>query len=235
MTTIRSLLFYIYMYGLMIIVGLGGLPVILGPRSWSRGLLKLYLKLLWPGLAVISGVKIEVRGRENLPAGGALIASKHQSMWETLAYWGILPDPAIILKKSLVYMPIFGWYAVKLGNISIDRKGGSKTLRKMLRDAAQRGREGRQVLIFPEGTRVEPGDNPDFKPGIAGLYQSMGVPCVPVALNSGVYLENYCGLKKTGTIIVEFLEPIEPGLDKATFMQSLHERISTASDRLLED
>lgn len=158
MTTLRSLLFYIYMYGLMIIVGLGGIPLILGPRSWSRGLLKFYLKLLWPGLAVISGVKIEVRGRENLPAGGALIASKHQSMWETLAFWGILPDPAIILKKSLIYMPIFGWYAVKLGNISIDRKGGSKTLRKMLKDAAQRGQEGRQVLIFPEGTRVEPGD-----------------------------------------------------------------------------
>ena len=155
-------------------------------------------------------------------------------MWETLAFWGILPDPAIILKKSLVYMPIFGWYAVKLGNISIDRKGGSKTLRKMLKDAAQRGQEGRQVLIFPEGTRVEPGDNPELKPGIAGLYQSMGVPCVPVALNSGVYLKNYCGLKKPGTIIVEFLEPIDPGLDKATFMQTLHERISTASDRLLE-
>lgn len=235
MTTLRSFFFYLYMYGLMIIVGLGGIPLILGPRSWSRGLLKFYLKLLWPGLAVICGVKIEIRGRENLPQGGALIASKHQSMWETLAFWGILPDPAIILKKSLIYMPIFGWYAVKLGNISIDRKGGSKTLRKMLRDAAQRGQDGRQVLIFPEGTRVEPGENPELKPGIAGLYQSMGVPCVPVALNSGVYLKNYCGLKKPGTIIVEFLEPIEPGLDKASFMRTLHERISTASDRLLED
>lgn len=233
MTFLRSLIFYIWMYGLMAVMGLLGAPLLLGPRSWSRGFLRLYLRLVWGGMAVINGVTYEVRGREHLPQGGALIASKHQSMFETLAFWGILPDPAIILKKSLIYMPFFGWFAVKLGNISVDRSAGAKALRKMLKDAAKRGEEGRQVLIFPEGTRVDPGDNPDYKPGIAGLYQSMGVPCVPVALNSGVYLQNYCGLKKPGKIIIEFLEPIQPGLDKASFMQVLHERISKASDALL--
>jgi 1-acyl-sn-glycerol-3-phosphate acyltransferase len=234
MTALRSTVFYIYMYGLMVVFGVVGTPLLLGPRSWARGMLKTYLKVIWAGLHVICGVRFEVRGAEHLPEGGALIASKHQSMWETLAFWGILRDPAIILKKSLIYMPFFGWFAVKLGNISIDRKGGSKALRQMLRDAKTRGEEGRQVLIFPEGTRVSPGENPDYKPGIIGLYNAMGVPCVPVALNSGVHLKNYCGLKKPGLIVVEFLEPIETGLDKAQFMETLHQRISTASDRLLE-
>ncbi len=235
MTLIRSVLFYIFMYGMMVIIGLLGTPLLLGPRSWARSLLRLYLSIIWFGLRVICGVTFEVRGRENLPEGGALIASKHQSMWETLAFWGILPDPAIILKKSLIYMPFFGWFAVKLGNISLDRKGGAKALRKMLKDAATRAAEGRQVLIFPEGTRVQPGENPDLKPGVIGLYNSMKVPCVPVALNSGVHLSNYCGLRKPGKIVVEFLEPIPPGLDKASFMEVLHKRISTASDALLDD
>jgi len=235
MNTLKSYVFYVYMYGLMAIIGLICTPALLGPRSWSRGLLRLYLKIVWFGLRWIYGVRFEVRGRENLPAGGALIGSKHMSMWETLAFWEILPDPAIILKKSLIFMPFFGWFAVKLGNISIDRKGGAKALKKMLRDAAARGEEGRQVLIFPEGTRVEPGEAPDFKPGIAGLYLSMNQPCVPVALTSGVFLKSYCGLKKPGRIVVEFLEPIEPGLDKQRFLSLLHERINTATDRLIEE
>ncbi len=234
MTTLRSLIFAIYMYGLMVVFGILGLPTLLGPRSWARGMLKTYLIVLWFGLRWICGVRYEVRGREHLPEGGALIASKHQSMWETLAFWGILPDPAIILKKSLVYMPFFGWFAVKLGNISIDRKGGASTLRAMLKQAKQRGSEGRQVLIFPEGTRTAPGENPEYKPGIVGLYQAMKVPCIPVALNSGVHMTNYCGLRKPGLIVVEFLEPIPPGLEKKQFLDLLHERISTASDRLLE-
>lgn len=235
MTTLRSVLFQFYMYGLMVVFGILGTPALLGPRSWARGFLRAYLAVLWFGLRAICGVKIEIRGRENLPTGGALIASKHQSMWETLAFWGILPDPAIILKKSLVYAPFFGWFAVKLGNISIDRKGGASALRGMLRQAKQRGQEGRQVLIFPEGTRVSPGENPEYKPGILGLYQAMKVPCVPVALNSGVHMTNYCGLKKPGVIIVEFLEPIPAGMDKTAFMEVLHQRISTASDQLLEN
>ena len=233
MTLIRSLIFYIYMYSLMVFMGLVGLPLLLGPRTWSRSWLRVYLKMLWFGLRWIYGVTFEVRGREHLPAGGALVASKHMSMWETLAFWEILPDPAIILKKSLVYMPFFGWFAVKLGNISIDRDGGGKALKGMLRDAAKRGSENRQVLIFPKGTRVRPGEAPEFKPGIAGLYKSMNKPCIPVALNSGVHLETYCGLRKPGLIVVEFLEPIAPGLDKASFMNELHTRINQATDALL--
>lgn len=122
MTTLRSLVFYVYMYTLMVILGVIGLPLLLAPRSWARSWLRVYLKCLWFGLRWIYGVTFEVRGREHLPAGGALVASKHMSMWETLAFWEILPDPAIILKHTLTYMPFFGWFAVKLGNISVNRK-----------------------------------------------------------------------------------------------------------------
>ncbi|MFY0636611.1 lysophospholipid acyltransferase family protein [Maricaulis maris] len=233
MRQLRSLTFYIWMYGLMVIFGLVGTPLLLGPRSWARKFLRIYLKVVWFGMRWIMGVTFEVRGREHLSTGGALVASKHMSMWETLAFWEILPDPAIILKRSLIYMPFFGWFAVRLGNISIDRKGGGKALKGMLRDAAQRGSENRQVLIFPEGTRVEPGERPEFKPGIAGLYKSMNKPCIPVALNSGVHLQTYCGLRRPGRIVVEFLEPIAPGLDKASFMRELHARINQATDALL--
>jgi 1-acyl-sn-glycerol-3-phosphate acyltransferase len=233
MNVLRGTIFQIYMYTLMIAMGLIAVPLLLGPRSWVRSFLRLYLNLVWGGLHVMCGVTFEVRGRDHMPTGGALIAAKHQSMFETLAFWSILPDPAIILKRSLSFIPVFGWYAMRLGNISVDRTAGSKALRKMLKDATTRGEAGRQVLIFPEGTRTEPGENPEYKPGIAGLYKAMAVPCVPVALNSGVYLENYCGLKKPGRIIIEFLEPIPPGLDKASFLQTLHERIGTASDALL--
>ena len=233
MRPLRSLTFYIWMYGLMVVFGLIGTPLLLGPRSWARKFLRIYLKAVWFGMRWIMGVTFEVRGREHLTTGGALVASKHMSMWETLAFWEILPDPAIILKRSLIYMPFFGWFAVRLGNISIDRKGGGKALKGMLRDAAQRGSENRQVLIFPEGTRVVPGERPEFKPGIAGLYKSMNKPCIPVALNSGVHLQTYCGLRKPGRVVVEFLEPIAPGLDRASFMRELHARINQATDALL--
>lgn len=233
MSGLRSLVFYIWMYGLIFVMGLIGLPLLLAPRSWVIAYFMVYLKLIWLGMRGLYGIRFEVRGQQYLPAGGALVASKHMSMWETLAFWQILPDPAIILKKELVYMPFFGWFALKLGNISIDRKAGASALKKMLRDARARAEDGRQILIFPEGTRVEPGDHPAFKPGIAGLYLSTGQPCVPVALNSGVFLKSYCGFKRSGTIIVEFLEPIAPGLDKQTFLNTLHTRINSASDALV--
>ena len=235
MTAVRSTVFLTYMYLALIVVGLIGAPILLGPRSWIRKWVRGYLSMVWFGMRWICGVTFEVRGLENLPRSGALVGSKHQSMWETIAFWTILPDPAIILKQSLALIPVFGWFAMGLGNIKVDRAGGAKALRAMLQEAEQRGREGRQVVIFPEGTRVKPGERPDFKPGIAGLYKSMKVQCVPVALNSGVYLRKYCGLRKPGRIIVEFLEPIPPGMGKAPFLELLHSRINTASDALLRE
>ncbi len=230
---IGSILFVIWMYGLMVVMGILCSPALLGPRSWSKVCLRLYLALVFGGLRVLCGIRYEVRGEQYRPSGGALVASKHQSMFETLAFWKILDDPAIILKKELAYLPFFGWYAMKLKNISVDRAAGAKALRGMLKQARDRATEDRQVVIFPQGTRLEPGAPDTYKPGVVGLYSSMKVPCVPVALNSGLFWPAHGFVRRPGTIVVEFLEPIAPGLAKDEFLKTLEARIENASDALL--
>jgi 1-acyl-sn-glycerol-3-phosphate acyltransferase len=221
------------MYGLMVVMGVICAPSLLVPRSWVRAVFQLWLGLVLGGLKIICGVEYEVRGREHVPAGGALVASKHQSMFETLAFWAILEDPAIILKKELSYLPFFGWYAMKLKNIKVDRSAGSKALRDMLNQARDRAQESRQVVIFPQGTRLKPGEADSYKPGVAGLYSAMKVACVPVALNSGLYWPARGFTRTPGRIVIEFLPPIEPGLDKKAFLAELEHRIETASNALL--
>ena len=235
MRVIGSALFVIWLYGLMAVMGLICLPALLGPRSWAKACFSLYLALVLAGLRVLCGIRFEVRGREHIPQGPALVASKHQSMFETLAFWQILPDPAIILKKELKFLPVFGWYAMKLKNVAVDRSAGAKALRNMLKAARERAEEGRQIVIFPQGTRVKPGAEESYKPGVAGLYSAMGVPCVPVALNSGLYWQGSGFVRHPGTILVEFLPAIEPGLSKGEFMATLEARIETASDALLAE
>ena len=235
MAWIGSIAFVVWMYGLMAVLGIVFAPTLLGPRSWTRWAFRVYLALVFGGLNVLCGVRYVVRGREYMPSGGALVASKHQSMFETLAFWAILPDPAIILKKELAFLPVFGWYAMKLKNIKVDRSAGAKALRDMLKQARDRAGEGRQVVIFPQGTRLEPGETDTYKPGVAGLYSAMKVPCVPVALNSGLYWPAHGMVRRPGTIVVEFLPAIEPGLPRDAFMAELETRIETASSALLAE
>ncbi len=234
MHIVGSAIFVIWMYLLMAVMGLVCAPALLGPRSWALACLRVYLVLVFAGLRVLCGVSYEVRGREHLPRGGALIASKHQSMFETLAFWRILDDPAIILKKELKHLPVFGWYAMKLKNVAVDRSAGSKALRDMLKQARERAAQGRQIVIFPQGTRVAPGGIESYKPGIAGLYSAMKVACVPVALNSGQHWPGSGFVRTPGRIVIEFLPAIEPGLPKEAFMRELETRIETASARLLQ-
>lgn len=233
MNAIRSAIFVVWMYGLMAVMGVLCAPSLIGPRSWTLACLRAYLNLVFGGLKLICGVDYQVQGLEHRPKGGALVASKHQSMFETLALWRILDDPAIILKKELKFLPFFGWYAMKLKNIAVDRSAGSKALRDMLKQARQRAEDGRQVVIFPQGTRVAPGGAESYKPGVAGLYAAMKAPCAPVALNSGLHWPGSGFVRKPGTITVEFLEPIQPGLNKDAFMTTLETRIEAASNALL--
>ncbi|MCF8879814.1 1-acyl-sn-glycerol-3-phosphate acyltransferase [Hyphobacterium sp. SN044] len=232
MTLIRSLLFVVWMYGLVLVMGLVGIWLLLCPRSWVRAYYRLWLALVFGGLKVICGLRYKVEGLENIPEGGALIASKHQSMMETQAFWQILPDPAIILKKELAYLPFFGWFAVKLGNIVVDRGAAAKALRKMLGDARRWAGDGRQILIFPEGTRMAPFETDEFKPGVAGLYSAMKAPCVPVALNTGHFWAGRGVIRKPGVATIRFLEPIAPGLPREDFMALLKQRIDTATAEL---
>jgi 1-acyl-sn-glycerol-3-phosphate acyltransferase len=183
-------------------------------------------------LKYIVGMKLEVRGREKLPKGACLIASKHQSAWETFALIPIFRDPALLMKRELFWIPFHGWFSRKFDMIPVDRDKGPAALRRMLKEAKTRIADGREIIIFPEGTRKAPGAPPDYKTGIVLLYDALQVPCVPVALNSGLFWPRRSLIRRPGTVIVEILDPIPPGLPKAEFMRRLQTAIETASNHL---
>src|SRR5271169_4553624 len=196
-------------------------------RSWAMSNLCL--------LRVVCGTKVEWRGVDKIPKGACIVACKHQSAWDTFALYAVFEDPAIVLKRELMWLPLFGWYMWKAGLIPIDRSAGMAALARMTNRAREVLAAGRQVLVFPEGTRRLPGAPPDYKPGIVYLYGKVGVPCVPVALNSGLYWPRRSLLRRPGTIVVEILDPIPPGLDKDAFFTRLQSSIEEAGARLLRE
>lgn len=208
------------------------LPLLFGPRRWVQAAGRLWIDgALWL-LRVLVGIRCRVTGTENLPDGPAIYASKHQSAWETLFLSRYLGFPAFILKKELLSIPLFGWYIRKAGMIAVDRKAGASALRQMARQANETLESGRSILIFPEGTRVAPGQRRPYQPGVAGLYSQLKVPVVPVALNSGLFWGRRAFIKKPGTIVVEFLPPIPPGLERKAVIKELENRIETAATAL---
>ena len=232
MTIIRSTLFFIWFVLATIVLNLGFLPALLMPRraavtagrTWAAA-------TLW-GLRIFAGLGFEVRGQP--PRGAVLVASKHMSMWDTLALYVLLDAPIIVLKRELLNVPFYGWYARKAGVISIDREGHASALRRMAADAKKAFADGDTVMIFPEGHRQLPGAAPDYKPGVAALYSQLDVPCIPVALNSGLFWTGPMGfIKKRGTVVIEFLPAVPPGLKRKQFMNELQTRIETATAALV--
>jgi 1-acyl-sn-glycerol-3-phosphate acyltransferase len=200
-----------------------------------RWVARFWMQVLQAVLRLVVGLSYEVRGRERLPAGPAIIASKHQSAWETLIFHVLVPDLAVGLKYELTRIPVFGWYLMRGGAIRIDRGGAARALRSLVDGARAAAARGVSILIFPEGTRRAPEDPPDYKPGVAALYTALDLPVVPVALNSGLFWSRRSFMKRPGRITVEFLEPIPPGLDRRTFMAELQRRIETATARLVAE
>jgi 1-acyl-sn-glycerol-3-phosphate acyltransferase len=236
MILLRSLLYTITSYALLALIALALLPrALLGGRATAIRAAQLWSRSCLFGLRIICGTRYELRGAERLPKGPALVACKHQAMWETLLLTTLFKDPAFVLKQELLSLPIFGWYARKADMIAVAREEGAAALKSMLRAARAKIAQGRPLIIFPEGTRQEPGAPPDYKPGIAALYRALDVPCVPIALNSGLYWQGKGILRRPGTILVEVLEAIPPGLSREAFMAELQERIETASARLLDE
>ncbi len=197
--------------------------------------MEVWVRASFWGLRHIAGVDYEIRGRENIAKGGAIYAIKHLSMWETMAVQVLLHDPAQILKSELTWIPFYGWYAVKSGQIVVDRGAHAKALRSMLTRAKACIAADRPIVIFPEGTRKPLGAVPDYKSGVAALYGALSVPCIPVAHNSGLYWLRRGPLRKPGKIVVEFLPAIGPGLKRNVFMAELEQRIETATLRLLAE
>lgn len=235
MQTLRSIAFAIAFYvTTAVFLGLGSW-LLFAPRRWAmEGLRQHALASLWL-LRHVAGTKIEVRGREHLPNGACLVVSKHQSAWDTFALVPLFRDPAIVLKDELKWIPVYGWFCVKFEHILVKRDRAAVALKTMLEDAKVRVAQGREIVIFPEGTRRTPGAAPDYKPGYVALYEGLGVTCVPLALNSGLYWPRRSFMRYPGAIIVEFLEPIPAGLPRKAFKAELERRLEAASNRLIAE
>jgi 1-acyl-sn-glycerol-3-phosphate acyltransferase len=231
----RSLLFNILFYVTTALFVVLGSPLLFAPRRWAMAALRVHARFeLWL-LRVIVGTRFEVRGEDKIPNGPCLVASKHQSAWETFALIPLFRDPALLMKRELFWIPFHGWFSKKFEMIPVDRDKGPSALRRMLREARKRIEAGREIIIFPEGTRRPPGALPSYKTGVVLLYEALGVPCVPVALNSGLFWPRRSLIHRPGTIVVEILEPIPPGLPKKEFLRRLEETIETAANRLLAE
>ena len=184
---------------------------------------------------MVAGIDYEICGAEKIPRGPVIVAAKHQSAWETFALLSLFDNPTFIIKRELQWIPIFGWFTIKGRMVPVQRGAGSQTLTNMIERARIELSRGRQLVIFPEGTRRAPGAEPRYKYGVAQLYAAEGVPCIPIALNSGLFWPRRSLRRNPGTILVEVLDPILPGLDKDVFLERLKNEIETATARLIAE
>ncbi|MTI08821.1 lysophospholipid acyltransferase family protein [Curvivirga aplysinae] len=235
MIAIRSFLFLILFYVYMAMMCIIGLPFLLLPRKFMRHMAKFWLGGCLVLTKYVVGINYRVIGQENLPEGSVIIAAKHQSAWETLAMHYLNFDSAYVLKKELLSIPLFGRYLSKMNCVAVDRKAGASALKEMVTQSRIVLDNNRSLVIFPQGTRTAPGEDRPYHPGIAGLYTQNNTAVVPVALNSGQFWGRNAFKKVPGTITVEYLEPIEPGLPRREFMNLLKERIETANKRIEDD
>jgi len=231
----RSIVFNIAFYlntAMWLVIAL---PTFLMPYWGIVGIARIWGKVnLWL-LRVIVNVKVEIRGRDKIPPGPLLVASKHQSAWETFALVTLFPNPVFILKRELQWIPIFGWFTIKGRMVPVDRGGGAAALRAMTERARYELTQNRQLIIFPEGTRRPAGAEPRYKFGVKHLYAGAGVPCLPIALNSGLFWPRRTLRRYPGTVIVEILDVIPAGLSQDEFFIRLQDQIETATAKLIEE
>ena len=227
MTLLRAVCFNLAFFLGTAVIGVLGLPVLLLPRRAVMAFGRWWARYVLACLRVIVGLDGEIRGRGNIPPGPCLIAMKHQSAWDTLILPPLLGDPAVVIKRELLLVPFYGWYAARAGSIFIDRKGGAAALRDMVAAARKAVSDGRPVVIFPEGTRTAPGTKSTYQPGVAALYQALGVPLVAAAVNSGLYWGRRSFAKRPGRIVLSFLPPIPPGRRRREIMPLIEQAIET--------
>ncbi len=235
MIILRSLIFNIAFYLVLVLMLVLGSWLLLAPRKWAIRALQLWGRISVWLLAVICNTRMEVRGRGNLTHGAYIVAGKHQSFWETFAILPLLDDPCMVLKRELTFIPLFGWFCLKFRMIAVERSAGAQALRQLVRRGKEEIARGRQIVIMPEGTRKPPGAPPDYKPGAAALYGGLAVPCIPFGLNSGLFWPRRRFLRYPGTIVIEFGPAIPAGLSRKEFQRVLQDRIENISDKLLKD
>ena len=226
-----NIVFYVNLIGFLVL----GIWFLVLPRKWAMEALKIWARSSMWWQKVIVGTKVEVRGLEHIPKGACLLVGKHQSLWETFAILPLVDDPAMVLKKELTYIPLFGWFAMKFEMVAVNRGAAASALRKLRKDAAKTIAQGRQILIFPEGTRKNPRAEPDYKPGAAALYLSLDTPAVPFGLNSGLYWPRRKFVRYRGTIIIEFGPAIPAGLARKDFFERSQADIETLTNKLISE
>jgi 1-acyl-sn-glycerol-3-phosphate acyltransferase len=232
---LRSILFNLLFYLNLAVLLLAAIPTLVMPHWGAIGMARTWARTTLWLLRVVCRVDVDWRGLEKIPPGGIIVAAKHQSIWETFALVTLFPDPTFILKRELLWIPFFGWCARRGGMIPIDRGGGKAVLDAMTVHARYALAAGRQIVIFPEGTRRPIGAGPKYKFGIAHLYAECGVPCVPIALNSGLFWPRRRFLRFPGTIRVEILDPVPPGRDRDAFFAQLERDLEAATARLVAE
>ncbi|WP_298963972.1 1-acyl-sn-glycerol-3-phosphate acyltransferase [uncultured Roseibium sp.] len=235
MVLLRSSLFQVLFYSVTFVLMILFSPVMLLPRKWGWWVVPVWSRALLLLMRITVGLKVEVRGRENLPDGGFIAAMKHQSAWETVSLIPLFSSPTFILKRELRWIPIFGWYTAKFKQIPINRGKRSEALAAMMEAAKEAIAEKRQILIFPEGTRRPAGAEPKYKYGIAHLYKDLQCPVVPIAHNAGLYWPRSSWKVYPGTVVVDILPPIQPGLPADVFHERMVREIETASNRLIDE
>jgi 1-acyl-sn-glycerol-3-phosphate acyltransferase len=235
MIVARSIVFNVVFYVTFAVLMLVGLPCLAMPRSATIAYVRMWARVSVWLLKAICGTRVEFRNLHLLPKGASILAVKHQSFLETFALITVLDDFTYILKKELTPIPFFGWYLMGTGQIAIDRSKKGGTLPQLQRSVRDKLAAGRQVVIFPEGTRRPVGVPPAYKVGVSVLVTDTGVTCTPVALNSGLFWPRRSFVRRPGTVVIEFLPPIPPGLGKRAFMQRLEQAIEPATDALVKD
>lgn len=235
MIYIRSLIFNILFTGWALLASILFIPLfLLSTRSAQKVGHPWASISLWM-LKHVCNIDCEIRGREYIANTPVIYAAKHQSAWDTAVFLTLLARPAYVLKRELLRIPGWGWYLWRMKMIAIDRSAGASSIKYMIKQSKEAIADGRPIIIYPEGTRTRPGATPHYHPGIIALYSQLKVPVVPVALNSGLYWGKDAFIKRAGTIKLEFLPPIPPGLDKTEFMTQLQNSIETTSQKLLEE
>jgi 1-acyl-sn-glycerol-3-phosphate acyltransferase len=232
MSRVRALVFNLLFMLWTVTIGTLALPLLLAPRRTAMRFGRFWARSVLVLLRLVVGLDHEIRGLDRLPAGGSIIAMKHQSAWDALILPIVLGDPAVVVKRELLLLPYYGWYAAHAGSIGIDRKAGAAALRRMVAAARAAAAEHRPVVIFPQGTRTAPGAAAPYQPGVFALYQALRLPVVPAAVNSGLFWGRRSFFKKPGRITLEFLDPIPPGEPRRRLMSELEERIEAATAAL---
>jgi 1-acyl-sn-glycerol-3-phosphate acyltransferase len=232
---LRSLVFNALFYLMLLAYFVVALPTLLMPRWGIMRLARHWARTnLWL-LRIVCRIDVAWRGLDKIPPGAALVGAKHQSTWETFALLTVLREPTFIVKRELLWIPFYGWFARHAGMIPVDRGGGKAVLVAMTARARAALLEGRQIVVFPEGTRRPPGAEPKYKFGIAHLYAEGVAPCVPIALNAGLFWPRRKFLRYPGTVTVEVLDPIAPGMPTEAFFARLQHDLESATARLIAE